>query len=425
MLKLKTKTIPGVLLTAVLAISFIVALVYIGQKFPEQPSMPSLEGTETLTSSTPPSALEKQNETSLTEEHSVTGNETSAPAPSYMGILDVTLSQQLPIEIKYSKLFSMEFYGDSILLTDGQSRKIALVRSMANIPPGDFDAIIEVPVKRVVHLNEVAWYLWTLNRTDVLVGVSSTTWYLEEIKKGLADGKIIDVGSARSPDYEKIVKLKPDVVFVSVEFTGPTVAEKLASLGIKYVSIDSYKEQDPLARVEWIKFVGAFVDKLYDATRYFNSVESEFLKTAQLTKVSSIKPKVAYALLYSRGIAIPGCESYHRRLVEMLNGKYVFDYLPGSGYASVGKEEFLAKVADADVYIAIYMGTPIDKVADLSQYVPEIVNCKPFLTGRVYAMQPWFWQYICKIDIIAKDLAAILYPDLFPNHQLTMFKKIS
>ncbi|MBS7660112.1 MAG: ABC transporter substrate-binding protein [Candidatus Parvarchaeota archaeon] len=423
---MKIRTIFSVILIAVLTISFIVALVHFKQKSPEQSSTNGgIEGAETAPKSTPTSTLERQNETSLTGEPPAAGNESSIIAPSYMGFFAPQLFSQIPIEVKYSKRFSMEIYDDSILLTDGQGRKIALVRSMSNVPSGKFDAIIEVPVKRVVHLNEVAWYLWTLNRTDVLVGVSSTNWYIDEINRGLADGRIIDVGSARSPDYEKIMNLKPDVVFLSVEFTGPTVAEKLESLGIKYVSIDAYKEQDPLARVEWIKFVGAFVDKLYEATKYFNSVEGEVLRITQLTKVDSIKPRVAYALLYSRGISIPGGESYHRMLVEIVNGKYIFDYLPGSGYVSLNKEEFLAKVAEADVYIAIYMGTPIDRVADLSQYVPEIVNCKPFLAGRVYAMQPWFWQYICKIDVIAKDLAAILYPEMFPNHQLTMFKRIS
>jgi len=326
-------------------------------------------------------------------------------------------------EVRYAKRFSLEQKEGYVLVTDGQGRKIALVERGKPVPSGTFDLVIEFPVKRVVSLNDAHYYIPALNSTDVLVGVSSSTWYIEEIAKGVADGTIVDVGSSRSPDYEKIAQLNPDLIFISAEYVGETVADKLTSMGLPWVSIDAWVENNPLARVEWIKFVGAFINKSVEAYNYFEKIEGNILSITGKVG-SSARPKVCYSLIYSKGISVPGNESYHAELVRMAGGEYIFNYLSGSGYVTVNKEEFLNRAMDSDVYIAIYMGTPVDKVADLTQYVPELAQTKPFISGRVYAMEPWIWQQICRMDEIIGDLAAIFHPDLFPNHHFTMFKKI-
>ncbi len=85
---------------------------------------------------------------------------------------------------------------------------------------------------------------------------------------------------------------------------------------------------------------------------------------------------------------------------------------------------FACPFVNCERHIAIYMGTPVNSKEELIQQVPGLAETKPFKEDKVYTMQPWFWQSIHRMDEIIRDLAAIFHPELFPQHELTMFKKI-
>jgi len=326
-------------------------------------------------------------------------------------------------KMKYAKLFSIEKHDGYIVVTDSEGRKIVLWKDKK--PDVKADLFVKIPVKRVIALSTIdVAYLKAVNCTDAIVGVvSAKKWYLEGIEEKIANGKIVEVGKARSPDYEKILALKPDVVFVDAKFSGSDVIKKFKSLGIPYVACDSWLERHPLGRVEWIKFFAAFFDREREAEKYFNSVENRILEI-QNTVGKEKKVKVVYALVLKGRVTIPGGQSYHSKLVEIAGGDYIFKDLNSTKYVQVNAEELIARTAEADVYIAIYMGKPIKSKNDLIEEVPGLAETRPFKEDRVYAMQPWVWQRIHRIDEIVEDLAAILHPELFPQHKLTMFKKV-
>jgi len=326
-------------------------------------------------------------------------------------------------KMKYAKLFSIEKHDGYIVVTDSEGRKIVLWKDKK--PDIKADLFVKIPVKRVVALSttDVA-YLRAINCSDAIIGVvSAKKWYFEGIEEKIANGKIVEVGKARSPDYEKILALKPDVVFVDAKFAGNDVIKKLESLRIPYVACDAWLEEHPLGRLEWVKFFATFFDREEEAEKYFNSVENRILEIQNAVSKEK-KVKVVYALVLKGRVMIPGGQSYHAKLVEIAGGDYVFKDLNSTRYVQVNAEELISRTAEADAYIAIYMGKPIKSKEDLIEEVPGLAETKPFKEDRVYAMQPWIWQHIHRIDEIVKDLAAILHPELFPQHELTMFKKV-
>ncbi len=326
--------------------------------------------------------------------------------------------------LKYARLFSVEKHKGYTLVRDSLGRKIVLWNKTK--PDIEADLFIKTPVRRVVALSttDVA-YMEAINSTNAIVGVVSVSkWYFEDIKEGLKEGRIKEVGKAKNPDYEQILALKPDVVFVSPKFVGSNVVKKMESLGIPYVSCDYWVEKDPLGKLEWVKFFGMFFDKSNTAKKYFVSTEKRILQVEERVRDQK-KPKVVYALILRGKILVPGNQSYHAKLVRMAGGKYAFGALNSSKYASVGSEEFLEKAANADIYIAIYMGMPVKSTQDLIEQIPGLAETKPFKEGRVYAMQPWIWQlgYIHPEKVI-EDMAAIMHPEKFSGHRLEMFKKL-
>ncbi len=326
-------------------------------------------------------------------------------------------------EMKYAKLFSIKKRDGYIIIKDSKGRKIVLWKDKK--PEIEADLFVKIPVKRVVVFSPTyVAYLKAINCTSSIVGVVSVKkWYFDEIKRGIESGKIVEIGKARSPDYEKILALNPDVVFVNAKFAGEDVVKKLKALKIPYVACDAWLEENPLGRLEWVKFFAAFFDKLDDAKNYFNSVEKRILEVQNIVK-GERKVNVVYALVLKGRVFVPGGNSYHAKLIEMAGGNYVFKDLNTTGYVEINEEELINRTANADVYIAIYMGTPIKSKEDLIREVPGLAKTKPFKEDRVYAMQPWIWQHIDRMDEIIEDLAAILHPGKFPGHKLTMFKKL-
>ncbi len=326
--------------------------------------------------------------------------------------------------LKYAKLFSVEKHEGYTIVRDSIGRGIVLWNKTK--PDIKADLFIKTPVRRVVVLSttDVA-YIEAINSTNAIVGVPSVSkWYFEDIKEGLRDGRIKEVGKAKNPDYEKIINLKPDLVFISPKFVGIDVIKKIESLDIPYVSCDYWVEKDPLGKLEWVKLFGLFFDRSDTAKKYFVNTEKKILQVEKKVRGQK-KPRVIYALTLRGKILVPGNQSYHAKLVRMAGGEYAFGDLNSSKYVSVGTEEFLERVANSDVYIAIYMGVPVKSIKDLIEQIPGLAETKPFKEGRVYAMQPWIWQlgYIHPEKVI-EDTAAIIHPDKFSMHGLKMFKKL-
>jgi iron complex transport system substrate-binding protein len=101
---------------------------------------------------------------------------------------------------------------------------------------------INKPVKKVVVLDsDAATAVILLNATDVVVGVGDVVAQRPELYGELSNRT--NVGKWSSPDYEKIIELKPELVLSYVKWPGSEAEEKLEPLGVKVVRLDFYIPQ--------------------------------------------------------------------------------------------------------------------------------------------------------------------------------------
>lgn len=163
---------------------------------------------------------------------------------------------------------------------------------------------IPIPVKKVICLSAThIGFIDALNKTEYIKGISGKQYiYHPEILKKIETGNIIDIGSEGHFDYEKIVSLKPDVVFAfGVDQKSLTYLSKLQQLGIKVVLVGEYMENTPLGKAEWIKFFSCFFDCLEDANVFFDNVKNQYisLKDSISNIQNKIKPSVINGLPYN------------------------------------------------------------------------------------------------------------------------------
>lgn len=344
-----------------------------------------------------------------------------------------TVSETGAITLKYAQGFKIEnVAGGCQKVTDGEGRALLLVpkdkqpsTEYKNLP------IIYTPVKRVVIVSTTqAAFLRPLDELGSIIGVNAkqNLWYIDEIKAGMESGKVQMVGSGgMGPlDYDKLIALKPDVIFMSTATTGDTqTLKKLDELKIPVAVDNSWLEQDPLGRLEWIKFIAAFYDKGEQADDFFADVMKKSTDISAKAAGDKVKPKVLWGMIYQGKAYVAGADSYAAKMIAMAGGDYLFNNIKGTGSVPVTLEEYYAKGKEADVYIDSSMANlEHNSIANITAQGKVLADLPTIKGGKVWSFQPWYWQSLDKTDEMMGDLAAIFHPNLFNGYQLKQFKKL-
>jgi len=329
----------------------------------------------------------------------------------------------------YATGFTMENLGGGVTkLTDGEKQTFLLMPQGKKAPAG-YESVpkISVPVKRAVILSVTFGALMRpLGVLDSLVGSGTveSELYIEELKQRYESGQIKYVGGGAmgAPDFEAIQMLKPEVVFVSTGYPDAVnYYNELKGMGLNTVVVNDYLETDPLARLEWIKVLGAFYGKDKEAESYFSGVEKKIKDLQAKVAASSFSPSVLWTSIFMGTAYVSGGDSYVAKWVKMMGGRYLFDDLKGSGASSISLEELYARGKNTDVFI--YASTPpyINSVKEVITNGPILADIPVVRNGTIYCFQPWFYQIADKPDEILQDLAAIFHPALFPGYKLKNF----
>jgi len=334
------------------------------------------------------------------------------------------------VPLKYATGFKIERLPEGCrVVTDGEGRKLLLVPHGQRPPEGYGDLpVVYTPVKRVVAQSTTqAALLRPLGELESIVGVTTEKdkWYIQEIKEGLEQGRIQLVGSGMGPlDYDQVVALKPDVVFIYTGTPGSLeTLRKLEELKVPVAVENSHLEQHPMGRLEWVKFMAAFYGKESEAEAFFDGAVARVEEIAQKAAGAKAKPKVLWGQIYQGKVFAPAGDTYVAKMIELAGGDYLFKDLKGSG--TVTLEEFYARGKSADVYISStlpnYGVTSIAKVVEQAKVLEDLPVIKK---GNVWCFQPWYYQALDKTDEMIADLAAIFHPDLFPGVEIKHHLKL-
>ena len=270
-----------------------------------------------------------------------------------------------------------------------------------------------------------------LSEKDKIVGIYSSSKKSEFFQEF---SEIPSIGSSSSPDYEKILELQPDVVFITKFWKGwVDVTDTFESLGIKVVCFDFL---DPETFVDEVRKTGYILDKKDRAEELIDFSYQEFMGTIEeRVKELSVedKPKVYYE--YAPYYALAGGAAWHRHIV-MAGGINIFANEPGRAL-KVDPEAVIERNPDIIVRLSSRGGgynkgdtTEHKAIRDEIMNRPELQNVNAVKTGRVYIAggdmvftgSP---RHFAAIGYLAKWFHPTLFEDLDPKaiHQeyLTRF----
>jgi len=206
--------------------------------------------------------------------------------------------------------------------------------------------LIEHPYGRIICMSSShVGFLEALGCDSVAVGVSGVGYlWGEKVRESAAE-----VGYDAALDYETVLKLDPDLVLAySVSASVPPYVAKLRSLGVRVIIINEHLESHPLARAEYLRFIGALTGRLPQADSLFALIKESYLSTI----VHVREPKKAILNIPYAGMwYVPGEDNYMSQLIRDAGGIVLGAQKGLSGSSVISLEEALALALQADVWL--------------------------------------------------------------------------
>ncbi len=309
-----------------------------------------------------------------------------------------------------------------------------LADQQENIPDSlSFLPFIRTPVRRVITMSTTHVAMITgLGEGASIKGASGTPFiFNREIRERCDSGLVADVGYGQGLNYELVVALEPDVVFLyGVEGNVTTLAGKLSELGIKVVYCAEYLEKDPLGKAEWIRFFASFYGREQEAEYFFQRVDSNYTALKSITAKEVIKPEVMIGLPWKDTWYVAGGQSFASRLISDAGGQYLWSDNPSDEAVPLDLESVFSKAINADIWINPGVAQSLGELLAFDERFAELPVLKQ---GNIFnnnaRMSPGggndYWESATlRPDLILDDLISVFHPQLMRDHSMFYYRKL-
>lgn len=304
--------------------------------------------------------------------------------------------------LQFATQFQVDYYSGGyklISLADGS--KFLVVPEGCEVPesaPKDAVPLYQ-PIENIYLAATSAMCLFdALNRLDAITlsGSRAESWYIENARKAMEDGKILYAGKYSEPDYEMLLSHSCPLAVESMMIGHASdVKQKLEELGIAVLTDQSSMEEHPLGRTEWMKLYAALLNEEDRAEALFNE-QVAYLNDA--LQGENPQKTVAFFHISSSGYVVARKSGdYVTKMLELAGGRYVFSDLGDretkTSTVNIEMEQFFAAAKDAD-YI-IYnstIGGEIHSMEELLEKSPLLAQFKAVRNGNVWCTQKNMYQ---------------------------------
>ena len=259
-----------------------------------------------------------------------------------------------------------------------------------------------------------------LNATDKIVGVSGKE-YISNPKIAYSSRYIPDIGYEGNIDYEKIITVQPDLILLFSVNGASGMEPKLKELGIPFLYVGDYVEEDPLGKSEWIIPLAEVLGIREKGIEKFEEISSRYnaLKNHVANNTNDLNnPKIMVNAPFLDSWFMPSTESYVAKMIKDAGGEYIYDKNTGNSSQPIDMEEALKLVSEADYWINI--GTVRNK-EELIKTFPKFSSAPCVLSGKIYnnnfrstpgGGNDCYESGVVNPDIVLKDMIKIFHPDL-------------
>jgi iron complex transport system substrate-binding protein len=273
-----------------------------------------------------------------------------------------------------------------------------------------------------------------LDEENSIAGVSGSEFiFSQQVVEQIKKSAVSDVGYEASLNKELIISISPDLIMMyGIGSESASYIGKLNELGIKVIFNADYLENNPLGKAEWIKVFGALYCKESMADSIFNEEVSEYNEIKNRINEDLLhRPKVMLGLPFKETWYISPGNSYISKLISDAGGDYLWKDTESEISMPFGIENVYMRALIADYWLNTGTATSQKEINFID---PRLGELPCYKKKNLYnnnkrineAGGNDYWETgTIHPHLILKDIASILHPELFPDHDLFFYRRIN
>jgi len=337
--------------------------------------------------------------------------------------------QGSPIPMEYSELLKITRHeAITKVVIDNPWKKEAILQQYVLVPKTikltdslrktlPTGKIVRTPLSKSVLLSSVhAGLFIELHSLSAVAGVCDSQYmYNQQIQTNLKEGKIIDLGSAITPNIERMVEVKPDAILAS-PFENSGGHGRIEQLGTPIIECADYMETSPLGRAEWIRFYGLLLGQEQLADSLFGVTRLRYNELYDLAHSSTNRPTVFSGLKSSSAWYISGGKSVTSGFFSDASADYIWKDNASYGSIPMSFERVFEKAKEVDVWLFKYNSKQDFTYQSLKDEYAPYAGFAAYKNHRVYACNTGKVKYYDETpfhpDLLLADIIRIFHPEL-------------
>lgn len=335
--------------------------------------------------------------------------------------------------ITTARLLTMQRTSGYTLVTVGDPWRGGVLHSYVLVPadsalPADLPegTVVRTPINNALVYSSVhTSLLHELGAIGAVHGVVDKQYFNDSIiTAGLAAGTITDCGNSMNPTVERVIDMQPDAILLS-PYQDASYGQ-IAKMDIPIIECADYLEYDPLGRAEWIKFYGELVGRRNQADSLYQAVVDAYNDMKQKAAGAKTHPTVVTEMVINGIWNVPGGQSYMARILRDAGATYPWADDDNTGSLALDFNQVLAVAQGADYWFIKW--TNINSLGDLQGAYDLNKEMAAFQHKRVYVCDTDKTRFFDRIpfhpEVLLREFAAILHPELFPGFTPQMYHHI-
>ena len=289
-----------------------------------------------------------------------------------------------------------------------------------------------IPFQKIMVFNTtLLGFITELGQENKIVGIAGTQYvFSERIKTLIFSGKIQEVGNEQKYDVEKIISLKPDVIFTNYIVSFENTYETLRKNGIEIIFLDDYMEQNPLEKAAYLKLFGKLLGEEQKSEDIYAEIELNYHNLIKKVKKSERKYKVIVGEMYGNHWFMAGGQSYVAHYLKDANAEYLFGNNQEKGAIPISFEEVFVKSRKAEYWMNLGNYHSKQELLALNSAYQKL---PVFRNGKIYSIakrqkgdaNDIFEQGSVRVDWVLKDYIKIFHPEVLPEDTLLYMKELN
>ena len=309
-----------------------------------------------------------------------------------------------------------------LLRKESKIKKNTITKQYVNIP------LKRIAIMSTTHLAMIE----ALDELKTVTGISERQYVnSKEFWKKNNENSIIEIGYENTLDFEAVVKLMPDAIFIyGLSSTILQTANRLIEVGIPVIFVSEFNEMHPLAKMEWLKYIGCFYNKYNMADSIVNHKINLYKLAKEPIKNIQDKPTVLAGLPWKDIWNIPGANTTTATFIKDAGASYIFQNLNEKINYQLGIEEVYLQAGNAEYWINVGFSNTKQQIIDSDS---RFSNFEAFKKGTIYnnnklqnsvGGNDYLESGIMNPEIILADLISIFHPQLMETYTTQYYKRI-